>query len=190
MPNHELGMIPSATSNRVVRPQTHWMPPPRGFFKVNCDAAWGPPSTAGLGVVVRDSTGRSISGLAIKTTCGTVAEAEASAILHGISLASTLNLRKVHIESDAKEVVLDLNGLGRGKNWKTYPILDHIRRLATGFEECNWDWVPREANKAAHCAASLACGTVGPQRWANQPPPSLTLVLRNDGLPCPPATEM
>ncbi|KAL6226651.1 hypothetical protein ACLB2K_000612 [Fragaria x ananassa] len=42
-----------------------------------------------------------------------------------------------------------------------------------------------EANVVAHAAAMLGKGLVDPLRWASQPPPNLTLVLRNDGLPCP-----
>ncbi|PRQ38362.1 putative ribonuclease H-like domain-containing protein [Rosa chinensis] len=68
----------------------------------------------------------------------------------------------------------------------TYPLIEEIRRKSLQFSEIYWDWIPREANTVAHTAASLAKGTVGLNRWANTPPPSLLRVLKIDGLPCPP----
>ncbi|XP_024178414.1 uncharacterized protein LOC112184388 [Rosa chinensis] len=166
-----------------------WKTPPPNYHKVNCDASWKAPHKAGIGIIIRNSNGELHCGAASPAHCGSIAEAEAFAILQGVSLAVTTNLRKVIIESDAKEVISDLREVGRRKNWRTYPILEQIRKKASSLEDCKWEWIPREANRVAHNAASLANGSVGPLRWATQPPPSLTLVLRNDGLPCPPMAE-
>ncbi|KAL6196960.1 hypothetical protein ACLB2K_032573 [Fragaria x ananassa] len=58
---------------------------------------------------------------------------------------------------------------------------------SSGFRSCKWSWAPREANWAAHAAAALVKEAVGPLRWASQPPLVLVSVLRNVGLPVPPA---
>ncbi|XP_062005967.1 uncharacterized protein LOC133723160 [Rosa rugosa] len=189
-PRPELEDTPHSPNNQQVpQPRPHWVAPPPGYSKINCDAAWNPPTSARLGAIIRNSAGDFQCGSASSATCGSAAEAEASAVLLGVSLAVSYNLKMVQVESDAKEIITDLRGMGREKNWRTYPILEQIRRKAESFDDFKWDWIPREANMAAHIAATLANGSVGPLRWANQPPPSLTLVLRNDGLPCPPMAE-
>ncbi|KAM5588393.1 hypothetical protein ABKV19_006701 [Rosa sericea] len=178
---------PIQDSSRVVD-HCNWTAPPPGFTKVNCDAAWVAPNSAGLGVIIRDHLGSSLGGSAIPATCSSAAIVESEALLSGVDLAISLNLKMVKFESDAKEVIENLK-LPICRNWKIYPIIEKIRRRCTFFDCSSWEWVPREANRAAHLAASLANRTVGPLRWANQPPPSLTRVLRNDGLPCPPPLE-
>ncbi|KAL6200585.1 hypothetical protein ACLB2K_030366 [Fragaria x ananassa] len=137
-----------------------WFPPPVGTFKVNVDASWHPPNRTGIGVVIRDSDRRVIAGTSLSCRSNSVIEAEATASLAGINLAASLQLMEIIMEMDAKEVVEE--------------ILSNQRKVC---------W--REANAVAHAAAMLGKGLVDPLRWASQPPPNLTLVLRNDGLPCP-----
>lgn len=38
--------------------KVRWSPPPAGVLKINCDAAFLPGDTVGLGVVIRDEMGR------------------------------------------------------------------------------------------------------------------------------------
>ncbi|KAL6190265.1 hypothetical protein ACLB2K_036663 [Fragaria x ananassa] len=150
------------------------------------DASWYPPNQAGIGCVIRDSNRVLIAGTSYRESCGSVTEAETSAILAGAELAASLQLQDVIIESDSEEVILELKKKHGKVNWRTYLIIQQIRRKCSSFDSCIWVWIPREANRVAHGAASLAFGSVNPMRWASQPPPSLTNVLRNDGLPSPP----
>ncbi|KAL6128651.1 hypothetical protein ACLB2K_072006 [Fragaria x ananassa] len=163
-----------------------WLPPPFGLFKINTDESWYPPNQAGIGCVIRDSNRVLIASTSYRESCGSVTEAEASAILAGVELAASLQLQDVIIELDFEEVILELKKKHGKVNWRTYLIIQQIRRKCSSFDRCIWVWIPREANRVAHGAASLAFGTVDPMRWASQPPHSLTNVLRNDGLPCPP----
>ncbi|XP_024163871.1 uncharacterized protein LOC112170807 [Rosa chinensis] len=163
----------------------HWKPPPPLYAKINCDVAWTPPSRGGLGVVIRDHNADLICGSSKALVCRSVEIAEAKAILLGVNLAIDHNLKKVMVESVSKGVLLELTSTSTSKNWRIWPIINEIRSKSSYFDELSWDWVPREVNRAAHCAASLANRSVGLLRWADQPPPSLSLVLRNDGLPCP-----
>ncbi|XP_062014437.1 uncharacterized protein LOC133730957 [Rosa rugosa] len=183
----EANKLESLESNPTSLSRPIWTAPPPSFVKLNCDAAWKAPSEAGLGVIIRDHTGSFLGGSAVPAKCSSAAVAESEAVLSGVNLAISMDLKLVKFESDALEIISDLRNTSSSSNWRTYPIIQQIRRRCTFFDDCCWDWVPREANRAAHLAASLANRTVGPQRWANQPPPSLTRVLRNDGLPCPPA---
>ncbi|PRQ55423.1 putative ribonuclease H-like domain-containing protein [Rosa chinensis] len=111
--------------------------------------------------------------------------AEARAVLLGMNRALELNLKNVRIQSDSLALITDLNSKGKCKNWRTSQIIEEIRWRKNYFDKVYWEWIPREANCVAHEAALLGYRTMGLCRWAETPPPSLTLVLRNDGLPCP-----
>ncbi|KAK9910414.1 hypothetical protein M0R45_034377 [Rubus argutus] len=135
-----------------------WSPPPAFLIKINCDASWDSASfEAGFGVIARNHLGHCIGGLAKPSSCASALIAECSAVLEGITFAQDLHLRRVLVSTDSQEVI-----------------------------SIRWEWSPREANRAAHAAASLASRVVNLNRWASVPPPSLSRVLRNDGLPCPP----
>lgn len=157
-------------------------------MKVNCDAAWdSATNSAGFGVVIRDCMGSCIGGLAKPSICASIAIAESEAVLEGILLAKDLNCKGILVSSDSLEVINSIRHPQTRGSWRIFPILNKIRRCALTFDDIFWEWSPREANRAAHAAASLATRVVYPHRWASVPPPSLSLVLRNDGLPCPPS---
>ncbi|KAL6141999.1 hypothetical protein ACLB2K_060283 [Fragaria x ananassa] len=152
----------SMRNSRVLRLHMQWLPPPIGHHKINSDASWFPPDHTGIGIVIRDSNRVMIVGSSLLKKCGSVTKAEATAILAGSELVVSLQLQNIIFELDSEEVIIEIN-----KNHN------------------NWVWIPREAYRVAHVASSLAFGRVDPVRWASQPPPSLTNVLCNDGLPCP-----
>ncbi|KAK9926537.1 hypothetical protein M0R45_023762 [Rubus argutus] len=165
----------------------YWNPPPIDYIKVNCDAAWNSTTCrAGLGSVIRDSTSSLLGGLARPTSCGSALIAESKAILEGVKLAKDLEVRKLVVETDSKVIIDNLRNPSTSEDWRICPIIRSIRKLSSSFSDIRWEWIPREANRAAHIAASLAIGAVGLSRWATQPPLPLVRVLRNDGLPCPP----
>ncbi|KAL6195656.1 hypothetical protein ACLB2K_031274 [Fragaria x ananassa] len=74
----------------------------------NPDASWYPPNQAGIGCVIRDSNQVLIAGTSYRESCGSVTEAETSAILARAELAASLQLQDVIIESDSEEVILEL----------------------------------------------------------------------------------
>lgn len=80
-----------------------WCPPPKGWLKVNVDAAVdGKKQVAGLGVVVRDWKSNCIA-TAIKTSrfFGSVSMAEAAAMDWGMQVAARVGGKSVLIESDS-----------------------------------------------------------------------------------------
>jgi ribonuclease HI len=167
--------------------RNYWNPPPIDYIKVNCDAAWNSTTCrAGLGSVIRDSSSSLLGGLARPTSCGSALIAESKAILEGVKLAKDLEVRKLVVETDSKVIIDNLRNPSTSEDWRICPIIRSIRKLSSSFSDIRWEWIPREANRAAHIAASLAIGAVGLSRWATQPPLPLVRVLRNDGLPCPP----
>lgn len=163
-----------------------WSPPPINFIKLNCDAAWNKLTCkVGLGVVARNHQGLCVGGLAKPSICDSVLIAECEAVLEGLLLARDSQFGRVIVSTDSMELITNIRNPHTRGCWKIFPILNKIRRAAATFVELQWEWSPRKANKAAHAAAALATRVVDLNRWASEPPPSLTLVLRNDGLPCP-----
>lgn len=100
-----------------------------------------------------------------------------------MDLALELTHSSVIFESDCLALINHLNCLSYAIDWTIFPLLREIRRKAVCFSHIKWNWVPKEVNCAAHCAASLAMQMVDLKRWASVPLPSLTGVLLNDGLP-------
>lgn len=165
-----------------------WKPPDQNFYKINSDAAWDKTTLkAGFGVVIRDNHGSMCGGLSMPSSCISSLAAEAEAALHGIILAKDLGLPQICIESDSLELINCVKSKSLSGNWIIFPILQRIRDKLIHFTNVKWYWVSRQANRSAHLAAMLASRTVGLNRWASQPPPSLVCVLRSDGLPCPPS---
>ncbi|KAM5577819.1 hypothetical protein ABKV19_008253 [Rosa sericea] len=162
-----------------------WIPLNTGVFAVNCDTAWQNPNLGGLGIIIWDHNGSLVGGEAIFSCSSLVEMAEARAVLHGLNLAIDMNMKNVRIQSDSLNLIVDLNSNGKYLNWRTSQIIDEINWRKSFVDQVDWEWIPWEANRAAHEAALLGSRTLGLCRWAETPPPSLTLVLRNDGLPCP-----
>ncbi|CAL8137223.1 unnamed protein product [Prunus armeniaca] len=171
----------------VAQPPQFWSPPANGVVKINVDASWKPElHLAGIGVVLRDSSGAFPVGLACSVEAECTIEAETLAIMEGCNFAIQQGHTRVVIESDSKEAISCLNrSIPRGR-WQLYPILRSIRNSCSTFRDCNWSWVPRTVNLAADHLAKLALSRMSLSIWVNRPPSSLIGILDKDGLPCPP----
>ena len=65
-------------------------------------------------------------------------------------------------ESDSRELsTCILKNSSSSLNWRICPIIRSIRSLCSASDVIYWEWISREANRAAHAAASLAIGAVG-----------------------------
>ena len=77
-----------------------WEKPKVGWMQINCDEAYKATgnedrrNSAGIGVVIRDETGRVCSGVAKKVRVQSSLEAKAAAIKEGIILAEALKYSK------------------------------------------------------------------------------------------------
>ncbi|KAI5346148.1 hypothetical protein L3X38_014027 [Prunus dulcis] len=164
-----------------------WSPPPATWSKLNVDASWTiSHPNAGLGGVIRNSSGVFMGGFAACKIANSVLEAEAHAALAGLSLAAEMGLANVVIESDSQVLVNCVRGKIPKGIWSIYPILSAIRSCCNNFISCDWRWISRRANKAADAVAAIAWRTKCDKVWLNRPPSSLVFVLQSDGLPCPP----
>ncbi|BFG34916.1 hypothetical protein CerSpe_211900 [Prunus speciosa] len=164
-----------------------WCPPRSGFIKVNIDGAWADAvSSAGFGVILRDSSGAFCGGTAGPNSCESALMSEAEAALFGLKLAAQFGHQRVILESDSKVLVEGLIGKLGNRAWTILLIVKDIRKLAASFVSCEWFWAPRSQNMAAHEAAKLGRGLVEARCWLNRALLALMHVLNSDGLPGPP----
>lgn len=166
---------------------SHWIPPPSPFYKINVDASWSRSSLSGFaGVVIRDAFGQFKAVARYAFSSSSVAVAEANALLRGCELGSSLGCHSVIVESDSRESIDWLSGVGDKGSWEAYPVLSRVKLVSAAFQFCRWSWVSRSANGAADYLASRDFPEVGSRVWIDRPPSSLVFVLNKDGLPCPP----
>lgn len=86
-----------------------------------CDGAWDPGTNlAGIGVIVRNTSGQVASGSSLPSFSNSAIVAEASAALES-----------------------------KCASWEIYPLITEIRSLQGQFCECSWNLVKRGANAAA-----------------------------------------
>ena len=175
-----------ANSNGVSQKILVWSPPEISWYKVNVDASWCSMMRIGhVATVIRDSNGRFIAARKQSVTASGVHEVEAKALLEGCKLANSLELEKVIIESDSKEVVSSLsNSIYQGR-WKMVPVLWKAMKMKGSFQQCLWSWVPQSANRAADRLASVKNSEMSNYTWVERPPSSIVHILNKDGLPCP-----
>lgn len=83
-----------------------WTPPPLGCLKINVDAATDTErQCSGLGVLIRDSTGKCITAAIKKSKFkGDVSYVEAEAAEWGLSIAKEAGLKAIILETDSQEV--------------------------------------------------------------------------------------
>ena len=87
-----------------------WSPPPTGFVKLNFDGfAFGNLGSTGAGGVLRDCSGKWISGFACHIGFTTSFVAKLWGLRDGLMLARRLDVSKIVIEIDAKSIVDLLN---------------------------------------------------------------------------------
>ena len=82
-----------------------WKPPPLGFYKLNTDgSAEGNPGMAGAGGLISDYRGNWIGGSFRNIGFTHSLAAELWGLHDGLTLAKNLNIKKLHVELDAKVV--------------------------------------------------------------------------------------
>ncbi|KAB2636447.1 hypothetical protein D8674_026981 [Pyrus ussuriensis x Pyrus communis] len=103
---------PEGCSQRVqtaLVPPACWFPPSPFFMKLNVDASWVATSKCGYaGIVVRNHEGNFVAAKRVQICAPNVAAAEASTILLGCDLASSLGLDRIIVEFDSKENIYNL----------------------------------------------------------------------------------
>ncbi len=88
------------------RESARWDCRPTNWFKINFDgASKGNPGMAGCGVMIRNSNGDFVGGMAIPLGCQTNHVVEASVALYGLIYAKDLNLKNIWIKGDSLNII-------------------------------------------------------------------------------------
>ncbi|CAN6217121.1 unnamed protein product [Urochloa humidicola] len=165
---------PLSPSARPFRPSrvvlVQWMPPPRGWFKINFDGSVYHDGSrrASIGGAIRDNAGRVVLAFAEQTEHSTVGIVEARAMIRGLRLALELGLDRVIVEGDD----LVLAQLLRGEETQTripMAMQQEILGLLRCFPGRDVRHVYREGNQVAHTLCRQAYH--GPGLWGGVPLP-------------------
>ena len=132
-------------------PQSGWVAPPLGYFKVNVDGASSIDGIRifGVRVIIRDEMGGVVAALCKALPLHYPAEwTRLFALEHGVLLAQEMNISKVIFESDASSVISTVSQAGNGG------IIGHlvqsIQSARSYFSCCSFHHVKRDYNRAAH----------------------------------------
>ncbi|XP_057759983.1 uncharacterized protein LOC130980312 [Arachis stenosperma] len=158
-----------------------WRPPPGDWLKANVDDVYSRSTAEGAtAVVIRDNSGKLLTGESMRIRAYSSLAAEAEAMRRALILATNLNMEQILIESDNLPLVQAVKS-------KTYigeveSILRDIFLLAESLSNCGFTWVPREGNKVANGVAK--CSLIGrlEENWRRKPPREITEQLRSEAL--------
>ena len=117
----------------------------------------GNPGPAGYGAVVRDAaTGEVLAERAEGIGVATNNVAEYRGLIAGLAAARDLGAETVTARMDAKLVVEQMSGRWQVKHPAMQPLAREAQRLARGFTQVRYEWVPRARNKHADRLANEA----------------------------------
>ncbi|WP_280460243.1 bifunctional RNase H/acid phosphatase [Nocardia carnea] len=117
----------------------------------------GNPGPAGYGAVVFDAD--RVAVLAERKEALGVATnnvAEYRGLIAGLEAAAELGARVVAVRMDSKLVVEQMSGRWKVKHAAMVPLADRARRLAAGFDQVSYRWIPRAENSHADRLANEA----------------------------------
>ncbi|GIL25760.1 bifunctional RNase H/acid phosphatase [Actinocatenispora comari] len=119
--------------------------------------ARGNPGPAGYGAAVFDAdTGETLIERAAYLGVNTNNVAEYSGLIAGLKAAAALGARQVAVRMDSKLVVEQMSGRWQVKHPGLRPLHAEAARLAAGFAEIGYEWIPRARNKHADALANKA----------------------------------
>ncbi|XP_028089296.1 uncharacterized protein LOC114289726 [Camellia sinensis] len=145
-----------------------WVPPPRGIWKINCDAATDLSRGRGAVVVLlRDEKGNLLDDIAAKIRLTIVVQGETIAVCLACAMARAIQCVAVEIESDSKTVIQLCVSEGVPP-WEICAIIQDIRSLAHSGG-LTFKWSPRVRNRAAHWVATACLHDYLPVHWVSQP---------------------
>lgn len=117
--------------------------------------ARGNPGPAAIGVVIRDSSGRTIKSYGEMIGEATNNEAEYHAVIFALSKLKALlgkkrtSSIKVELNLDSELVTKQLNGEYKLEEERLFPLFIKIWNLKMDFGEVKFQHIPREKNKEA-----------------------------------------
>ncbi|KAK7382133.1 hypothetical protein VNO80_00850 [Phaseolus coccineus] len=127
-----------------------WIPPPKGFVKINCDGGFTLEGRKGsAGGVVRDCEGEFLFGFSTALRVGSAAEAELFAIKIGMELAISMGYKNLIVESDSQTAVQLINWGLIEQTHPFYTVVSSIIEMGAKVDYICWNHVFRETNSVA-----------------------------------------
>ncbi|XP_075669687.1 uncharacterized protein LOC142639379 [Castanea sativa] len=164
---------------------TSWIPPPINYMKLNVDAAVLQAFTS-LVVVSRNEFGEVLKVWAKIHDLCTPTQAEVVAILWALSLAAAENWCNIIVEGDSKTCFDALSKAEEPSNWSISSIIRDAVDMSVSFNNCEFCWVKRSLNSAAHSTAkydiTLKVGFL--YNNCNLPPPILKACRQDFSISC------
>lgn len=139
-------------------------PRPSGALALYIDgASRGNPGPAGIGVVVKDATGRIVAEISEFIGYGTNNVAEYRALIRALEEAATLGPRNIIVRSDSELLVRQLKGEYKVKSPDLSPLHLEAHRLLKAFPKAIVERIPRGGNAAADALANRALDAAAPE---------------------------
>ncbi|PRQ57087.1 putative ribonuclease H-like domain, reverse transcriptase zinc-binding domain-containing protein [Rosa chinensis] len=167
------------------RPKVKWQCPPSGRLKINVDGAFClEDGRGGIGVVVRDDSGKGIAALARPFVhAHSILHMEAEACRAGLLLGIYQGWADVDIESDSAILIAALKS--EEKNFSEVSrVLDDCKEYFNAFQSIRVRHIYREANGVANRLAHLASSVYFDDVWLGETPAIIQDVLYEDYCHC------
>ena len=159
-----------------------WKPPPFGFYKLNRNgSAKSNPSVAGAGGLIKDHKGNWI-GFSRNIGFTHSLIAKLWGLRDGLNLGKNLNIKKLHVELDAK-VVTDIITTQNESSFSTHlcnPLIFDCRLLIQTFEEVLVCQTYSEGNHYADLLAKEGCSITDSFLLYSHPSPPVLYQLLVD----------
>jgi ribonuclease HI len=124
---------------------------------VYCDGgSRGNPGPSALGVSIQTPDGDEVEGIGETLGVATNNFAEYSAVIRALQRCAELGARAVHVRSDSKLLIEQLNGNYKIKSKNLIPLVLQAREAARAFDRVTYEHVRREGNVRADELVNLA----------------------------------
>ncbi|XP_059070694.1 uncharacterized protein LOC131860314 [Cryptomeria japonica] len=144
------------------RLNTRWSSPPP-WLKLNFDGVARSGSSAGGGII-RDSLGNLVLAYAGNFDFDSSNMAEALALLGGLKLALSTNIKKLIIEGDSKLIIEATKGTSRIR-WRIKNVIKDIWSMIVWLEDFQIQHIYREGNGVVDSLATTRLEIKGIRCW-------------------------
>lgn len=118
--------------------------------------ARGNPGPSGIGVVLKDETGKLLKAQGEYIGIATNNEAEYKALILGLKLAQNLQALEILVKMDSELIVRQMQGVYKIKDQKLKKLAQEVFELKNGFQNVVFVHVPREKNSEADALVNEA----------------------------------
>lgn len=155
-----------------------WKKPKPGWIKLNTDGSKDR-KRAGLGVLLRDYEGVAICACVSEVPCDDIFLVELLAIWRGLTLALSIGIRRVWVESDSMGAVKAINK-EKPHNQKAASCLQHIWKILKKFQKYQVTHSWRETNRAADYLSKMEISGSDMVMWPRDFHSSLCKIIAED----------